>query len=486
MKKILSAVLSLFTAFSCMNSTYIINASDYQHNSEELILGDINDFNLGYPLSPVVASNFSDGAHVYRDYLDENNLQVYNSLKSLVDTPSLEKMLIKLPKSVSVTLSNLPTSPFFTSEDMKKYELALFGSCKPGIDSLLYDYPEFCWFDASQLVIGPYNYTTKYSFSKRTYTLTFNYITVTPSYYDGFSSLSEVNEYLDKLAETVDEHDFVGESRYDTLKNIHDYIAEFTYYDTYARFSGSALGALVEPGVVCEGYSKAFKILCDKLDIPCALVFGNWNRETNDAHMWDYVQMEDGKWYAVDVTWDDLDGDNGKEVKYEYFLKGSKSFNTVHVPENDYNITYFNYPELSETDYIKSDTPIITETTTSSTSVTTTETTILTTTTTSVYTTSTIKTIATTSMTSSQTTTSSLNTESHTTTSTSKTTVAPVILEGDVNKDGKVNVADLVCCVNSVLGRDDMIYDCDVNEDNIINAMDVVTMRKILLKQLFK
>ena len=49
---------------------------------------------------------------------------------------------------------------------------------------------------------------------------------------------------------------------------------------------------------VCEAYSRAFKMVCDEIGIPCILVPG-------DGHMWNYVQNEDGVWYAMDVTWDD-------------------------------------------------------------------------------------------------------------------------------------------------------------------------------------
>ncbi len=59
--------------------------------------------------------------------------------------------------------------------------------------------------------------------------------------------------------------------------------------------------------VVCEGYAKAFKYLCDlsadKLpDISCILVGGT----TGGGHMWNVVNMDDDRSYHVDVTF--LDG----------------------------------------------------------------------------------------------------------------------------------------------------------------------------------
>lgn len=60
-------------------------------------------------------------------------------------------------------------------------------------------------------------------------------------------------------------------------------------------------------GPVCEGYARAFQVLCNELNIPCVLVDGtaiSYPGEEPEEHMWNYVQL-DGGWYAVDVTWND-------------------------------------------------------------------------------------------------------------------------------------------------------------------------------------
>ena len=60
--------------------------------------------------------------------------------------------------------------------------------------------------------------------------------------------------------------------------------------------------------VVCEGYSKAFKYLCDLTsfehkDIFCITVSGVMKSGTGGGdHMWNIVKMDDGKYYHVDVT----------------------------------------------------------------------------------------------------------------------------------------------------------------------------------------
>lgn len=82
-------------------------------------------------------------------------------------------------------------------------------------------------------------------------------------------------------------------------------------------------------GPVCEGYARAFKVLCDRSGIPCVLVDGDAKSSSTSAgegHMWNYVQIENGKWYAVDVTWNDPNPSNVAHSGYEnenWFLVGS-------------------------------------------------------------------------------------------------------------------------------------------------------------------
>lgn len=82
----------------------------------------------------------------------------------------------------------------------------------------------------------------------------------------------------------------------------------YDYASTLAWKSISALeGNVGAYGPVCEGYARAFQLLCNQLEIPCVLVDGpaiDSLTDTPENHMWNYVQV-DGGWYAVDVTWND-------------------------------------------------------------------------------------------------------------------------------------------------------------------------------------
>lgn len=82
-----------------------------------------------------------------------------------------------------------------------------------------------------------------------------------------------------------------------------------------------------DTNVVCEGYSKAFKYLCDQVGISCLLVTGQMTGATGAGpHMWNLVRL-DGYSYLVDVTNSDA-GTAGA---------GGELFMATVSSENDWN-----------------------------------------------------------------------------------------------------------------------------------------------------
>ena len=106
-----------------------------------------------------------------------------------------------------------------------------------------------------------------------------------------------------------------------------------------------------ETEVVCEGYSKAFKYLCDLTDtfadenIDCRLVTGNMDGGTGAGpHMWNLVEIG-GENYLVDVT----NCDEGSVGCERYlFMRGNEALSaagyTINIPArgnyNEANIEY--------------------------------------------------------------------------------------------------------------------------------------------------
>lgn len=98
----------------------------------------------------------------------------------------------------------------------------------------------------------------------------------------------------------------------------------FAYLAAHSAYSAIIPGDEYEP--VCEGYAGAFKVLCDELGVPCICVSGSMT--SLSLHMWNYVQLENGLWYQVDVTTGDAYSTNlfclmnaSLAQKYEYTPK---------------------------------------------------------------------------------------------------------------------------------------------------------------------
>ncbi len=110
-------------------------------------------------------------------------------------------------------------------------------------------------------------------------------------------------------------------------------------------------------GPVCEGYSRAFKALCDRAAIPCVLVDGN----ADEPHMWNNVQLA-GAWYGVDVTWNDT----APGWEEDFLLVGEATqygtgeeavtFGELHRMQNmsyEGSVAFTNGPRLSPNEFVR-------------------------------------------------------------------------------------------------------------------------------------
>lgn len=90
-------------------------------------------------------------------------------------------------------------------------------------------------------------------------------------------------------------------NEYEKEKFLNDYLCNNVTYSETGEFVGTAYGALVLNSALCEGYSRAFKLLCNRAGIECDLVTG---KSEGEGHMWNRVNI-DRKLSYVDVTWND-------------------------------------------------------------------------------------------------------------------------------------------------------------------------------------
>lgn len=222
-------------------------------------------------------------------------------------------------------------------------------------DAFVMDYPKAYWirFDEEGSIFS-------YSYNKFTgYVLNVSYEIIGRKNKDIiYNQMNAINSVVNKILQSVKEFDV-----YDKLKYFHNVLIKDIQYDKYGinedRYN--IYGAFIGNSAVCEGYAKAFKLLCNEINIPCTLV-------VSKTHMWNYVKMNDNSWYAVDVTQDDpikngmtiKKGDNSN-LKYDYFLVGSDtningtkfSNENVHIEKKDFTDgrKEFVYPNLSKSAY---------------------------------------------------------------------------------------------------------------------------------------
>lgn len=193
--------------------------------------------------------------------------------------------------------------------------------------AFMYDYPE--------AEVSMFTESTAQFEDGKLQTLT---IKLREYYENGYAEMDTVRSNIKAAVEEIMSAR-ASDSRYDTVKAIHDYVCKYATYDfalndeNFEIAVERAHSALPLFGsgsrgkrFVCEGYAKAFKLLCERCDVPCFVVGGNAMEE---PHAWNVVQMEDGKWYGVDVTWDDP-GDDNDPIRYTHFLCGK---NTPDVDE---------------------------------------------------------------------------------------------------------------------------------------------------------
>lgn len=149
-----------------------------------------------------------------------------------------------------------------------------------------------------------------------------SYSTFTPTYAVDNFTYSLMLDGMKKKAEQIAKKACKIEDEYSRIEFIHDEIAKNAEYfpendpEAYVGFTHYAYGALVEGRAVCQGYSAAFSYVCRLSDIQCITVYGT---SRGESHSWNKV-LCDGKWYNVDLTWDDPVSNFKDNIKYSYFM----------------------------------------------------------------------------------------------------------------------------------------------------------------------
>lgn len=185
--------------------------------------------------------------------------------------------------------------------------------------ALSYDCPELFYLDGVGWGYSYYDTNGNNKFDSGDYLayLDFYFSDIDTSVYPDIYSLNE------QLWAKVKSFDFSScKTRYQLIKAFHDKLCNIADYDT--DFSNpreyDVIGCFIDGECVCQGYSEAFRLLCNYYHIPCTNPHGTAN---GGGHMWNAVQMDNGKWYLLDVTWDDQ-----SSIYYDFFLVGTQTKDT--------------------------------------------------------------------------------------------------------------------------------------------------------------
>ncbi len=139
-------------------------------------------------------------------------------------------------------------------------------------------------------------------------------------------------------------------NEYEKVLSIFDWIATNTCYDNdgYAKGVSTNNPCYYLEGVfldsnrvaVCDGFSKAFSLLCNMEGIDCYRVMGLAGASVSKGgHAWNKVAVN-GKWYLVDITW--------TEIKQSEALKNGEDF--VYEVDFDGFYGYYKQPQLVQTE----------------------------------------------------------------------------------------------------------------------------------------
>lgn len=138
----------------------------------------------------------------------------------------------------------------------------------------------------------------------------------------------EINEINNKVDKILNENVNNNMPPKEKIRAIHDYIINHTEYDklkyenknddTYK--SNTAYGVLIEGYGTCNGYADAMEIFLDKMNVINYKI-------SNEEHIWNLVYL-DGKWYHLDLTWDDPISDININ-RDTYFLISTKTLEKI-------------------------------------------------------------------------------------------------------------------------------------------------------------
>jgi transglutaminase/protease-like cytokinesis protein 3 len=116
-------------------------------------------------------------------------------------------------------------------------------------------------------------------------------------------------------------HGFASMDAYNKELILHDNLVKNVSYSNAGvnAETTSIVGTFILRSAVCEGYARAFKLLCDRAELFSLVISGKATLTTGqeELHAWNIVNL-DGICSHVDVTWDSTTR-GSSNICYDYF-----------------------------------------------------------------------------------------------------------------------------------------------------------------------
>ncbi len=253
-----------------------------------------------------------DATNYYYNQLDMDfSKSVYNEVKNGYTSSEFTINVTISPTPEDKTkFTEMESDPYFVSKQINK-----------GIIAAVYDNPLVGFYISTTHPADNISHEAGYA------SISFNVNKVS-----GYSST--MDEYKTAMNTKITEIVTPVASATPSVKitTLHNIVADTLAYDKEHASSGDPTGSIIrsvhtalcgDHKVVCEGYAKMFKVLCDAADVPCLIVTGvAGTKGSFENHMWNQVKIDD-LWYLVDCTWDDQQDTPGvEEIKENYLMAG--------------------------------------------------------------------------------------------------------------------------------------------------------------------
>ena len=161
---------------------------------------------------------------------------------------------------------------------------------------------------------------------------------IAPKYFFTKEQMSAETEKINAAADELLKGITPSMPEFEREMLLHDRLAKSITYDLNEKYAHTAYGALVNGRAVCDGYTQALQYLLQRVGIQSFMVTGAGN---GNGHAWNIVRI-DGKYYNVDLTWDDQESD----TFHAYFNLTDERIKEDHT----FDTTVYRIPECNSTD----------------------------------------------------------------------------------------------------------------------------------------